>query len=260
MTGVARAVLVSGNWKMHHNHFEALEVVQKLAALLRSTPLPAGREISLHPPFTSLRSVQTAVESDRVPASLGAQTCHQADRGAFTGEVSAEFLAKLGVRYVLAGHSERRAMCGESDEVVREKLDAIWRHGMVPILCVGETLEERKAGEAEAKVRSQLAVALSERPPAAVAAMVVAYEPIWAIGTGQACHAEEAHAVMETIRESLPAGDEMRVLYGGSVNPANIAEFMRKTSIDGALVGGASLAAASFAELISRSRSVLQTK
>src|SRR5580658_9295084 len=133
---------------MHHNHFEAIGFVQKLAALLRATPLPADREASLHPPFTSLRSVQTAVESDRVPVALGAQTCHYEDRGAFTGAVSAEFLAKLGVRYVIAGHSERRAMCGETDEIVRAILDAIWRQHMTPILCVGETLEEREAGRA----------------------------------------------------------------------------------------------------------------
>ncbi|MFZ0058755.1 MAG: triose-phosphate isomerase, partial [Acidimicrobiales bacterium] len=155
-----RGVLVSGNWKMNENHFEALKLVQELAALLFAGAIPPGREVSVHPPFTSLRTVQTAVESDHVPVALGAQNCYFEDRGAFTGEVSAEMLAKLNVRYVITGHSERRQHFGETDEVVARKIDAILRNGMLPIVCVGETLDERDAGGAEAKVRAQVRAAL----------------------------------------------------------------------------------------------------
>jgi triosephosphate isomerase len=254
-------VLLSGNWKMHHNHFEAIELVQKLAALLRSTPLTKGREASVHPPFTSLRSVQTAVESDRVPLVLGAQTCHADDRGAFTGEVSAEFLAKLNVRYVIAGHSERRQHCGETDEVVRAKLDAIWRHGMVPILCVGETLAERSAGQAsaEAKVRGQLEAALGDRPAAAssaVAAMAIAYEPIWAIGTGENATPADAGSMTAFIRSAVSslvgkdAAAGVRVQYGGSVTPDNAGELLAERDVDGLLVGGASLYAERFSAIL----------
>ena len=141
----SRIALVSGNWKMHHTHYEAIQFVQKLAALVRADPVPEGMEVSLHPSFTSLRSVQTALESDAVPVALGAQNCHFEDEGAYTGEVSAEMLTKLNVRYVIVGHSERRAMFGDTDEIVRLKLDAVLRHAMSPILCVGESLAERQA-------------------------------------------------------------------------------------------------------------------
>jgi triosephosphate isomerase len=182
--GSGRRLLVSGNWKMNHTHYEAIQVVQKLAALLRAAPLPDGTDISLHPSFTSLRSVQTALESDSVPIALGAQTCHFKDSGAYTGEVSAEMLSKLNVRYVIVGHSERRALFGENDEVVRLKLDAVLRHAMTPILCVGETLDQREAGMAESTVSGQLVAALKDRDAEALGSIVVAYEPIWAIGTG----------------------------------------------------------------------------
>jgi len=252
---VSRPILVSGNWKMHHNHFEAIGFVQKLAALLRATPLPADREASLHPPFTSLRSLQTAVESDRVPVALGAQTCHYEDRGAFTGAVSAEFLAKLGVRYVIAGHSERRAMCGETDEIVRSILDAIWRHHMTPILCVGETLEEREAGRAQSKVEGQLQVALQGRKRELVSAMVVAYEPIWAIGTGRTATPDDAGRMATVIRDALraicgaAAADTVRIQYGGSVSPESAKSLLAQRDVDGLLVGGASLEAESFAAI-----------
>jgi triosephosphate isomerase len=253
---MSRPVLVSGNWKMHHNHFQAIETVQKLAALLRSAPLPAEREASVHPPFTSLRSVQTAVESDRVPVSLGAQTCHHEDRGAFTGEVSAEFLAKLNVRYVIAGHSERRAHCGETDELVRAKLDAILRNGMVPILCVGETLEEREAGEAESKVASQLVAALSARERDVVGSLVIAYEPIWAIGTGVNATPADAGSMAAVIRSNVAvlagagAGESVRIQYGGSVTPDNAAAILAEAGVDGLLVGGASLDAERFSAIL----------
>jgi triosephosphate isomerase len=244
-----RRVLVSANWKMHHNHYESIQFVQKMAALLRAGGVPEGRELSLHPPFTSLRSVQSAVESDRVPVSLGAQTCHQQDRGAFTGEVSAEFLAKLGVGYVIAGHSERRAQAGETDEIVRLKVDAVLRHSMTPLLCVGETLAEREAGEAEERVATELEAALGGRKGSEVAAMVVAYEPIWAIGTGRTATPEDAEAMCATIREmvgriaGVEAADGLLIQYGGSVTPENAAALLAAPSVDGLLVGGASLEA-----------------
>lgn len=251
-----RPVLVSGNWKMHHNHFEAIEFVQKLAADLRAAPLPAPRAASLHPSFTSLRSVQTALESDSVPVALGAQNCHQEDEGAFTGEVSAGMLEKLNVRYVIVGHSERRHWCGETDEMVRAKLDAVLRHKMTPILCVGETLEERESGSARRRVASQLEAALSGRPPSVVGALVLAYEPIWAIGTGRTASVEDAEEMAGSIRGDVErlAGDEAAaaviVQYGGSVTPENAAPLLAGADVDGLLVGGASLDADRFCEIL----------
>ena len=242
-----RELLVSGNWKMNQTHFEAIQFVQALAALLRARPLRSGRALSVHPPFTALRSVQTALESDAVPVALGAQNCHEAEKGAFTGEVSAEMLAKLNVRFVIVGHSERRQLFGESDEQVRAKVDAVLRHKMTPILCVGETLEQRRVGEARATVSAQLEAALKGRSRAGVAELVVAYEPIWAIGTGETASADDAEEMAAHIRTELEglAGSDVagavRIQYGGSVTPGNAGELLRKPNIDGLLVGGASL-------------------
>jgi triosephosphate isomerase len=252
---MTRRVLVSGNWKMNHNHFESIQFVQKLAAILRASPLPSGRDASLHPPFTSLRSVQTAVESDAVPVALGAQDCHGMDRGAFTGEVSAEMLAKLGVSYVIVGHSERRTYFGETDEIVRAKLDAVLRHAMTPILCVGETLDERQGGRAEEKVSAQLGTALSKRPGSVVGGLVVAYEPIWAIGTGETATASDAQHMAAHIRREVErlsgaeAAGGIRVQYGGSVTPENARVLLSCPDVDGLLVGGASLGAEGFAAI-----------
>jgi len=251
-----RGLLVSGNWKMNHNHYEAIQFVQKLAAIFRASPLPAGREASLHPSFTSLRSVQTAVESDAVPVALGAQTCHFEDRGAFTGEVSAEMLAKLGVRYVIVGHSERRAHGVETDEIVRAKLDAILRHQMTPILCVGETLAEREAGLATTKVVGQLETALGGRPGPVAAGLVVAYEPIWAIGSGLVASTGDAQEMAACVRGAVMslAGAEaaaaVRVQYGGSVTADNAAAMLACPDVDGLLVGGASLDAVGFSAIV----------
>lgn len=236
---------------MNHTHYEAIQVVQQLAALLRAAPLPEGTEVSLHPSFTSLRSVQTALESDAVPIALGAQTCHFQDSGAYTGEVSAEMLAKLNVRYVIVGHSERRAMFGETDEIVRLKLDAVLRHAMTPILCVGETLAQREAGAAESVVSSQLTAALDDRGAEALGSIVIAYEPVWAIGTGVTASAEDAQAMSAIIRGELEvlggqAARGMIVQYGGSVTPDNAEELLACRDIDGLLVGGASLDADKF--------------
>ena len=250
-----RGVLVSGNWKMNENHFEALKLVQELGALLLAGTIPPGREVSLHPPFTSLRTVQTAVESDHIPVALGAQNCHFEDRGAYTGEVSAEMLAKLNVRYVITGHSERRQYFDESDEVVARKIDAILRHGMVPIVCVGETLAEREAGDAETKVRGQVRAALGGRPAEVVASLVLAYEPIWAIGTGRTATPADAQEMCAAIRSEVgdfapSAATAIRIQYGGSVTPESADELLAGEDVDGFLVGGASLDAQRFVSIV----------
>jgi triosephosphate isomerase len=252
---MARTPLISGNWKMHHNHFEALATVQKLNYLLgEDEELPV--EVSIHAPFTDLRTLQTAMEQDKMTIALGAQHCHWEDKGAFTGEVSPAMLAKLNVRYVIAGHSERREVFGETDEWVNKKVLAILAHGMVPILCCGETLDEREAGGTEAKVSGQVRAGLEGVSPAQVAGLVIAYEPIWAIGTGRTASAADAQETCKVVRATVAevAGAEaaasVRIQYGGSVKPANAAELMAQPDIDGALVGGASLDAEDFAGIV----------
>jgi len=248
-------MLISGNWKMYENHYEAIKLVQELAALLRAEGVPNHREVSVHPPFTSIRTVQTAVESDHLPLALGAQSCHFEDRGAFTGEISAEMLAKLGVAYVIAGHSERRVLLGETDEIVRRKVDAILRNAMRPILCVGETMEERSAGRAREVVARQLRLALEGRTTEQVATCVIAYEPLWAIGTGETASPRDAGEMCSAIRSVISeiagrAADACRIQYGGSVNPDNAPELLRAKNVDGLLVGGASLDAAKFMAIV----------
>ncbi len=255
MADPSRQVLISGNWKMHHTHFEAIQFVQSLAALLRATPLRPGRAMSIHPPFTDLRSVQTALESDSVPVALGAQNCHEAESGAFTGEVSAEMLEKLNVSLVIVGHSERRQLFGETDETVRAKMDSVLGHSMTPILCVGETLEERDSGEARDRVSYQLDAALKGRAALSVAGLVIAYEPIWAIGTGRTASAADAEEMAGHVRDEVrrisgeDAASSVRVQYGGSVNPDNAGELLRRPNVDGLLVGGASLKAETLHEI-----------
>ena len=251
----SRRPLISGNWKMNLNHFEAIQLVQKLAFLLDEQDTEAV-DVSLHPPFTDIRSVQTLIDADDIPVALGAQHCHWEASGAYTGEVSRAFLAKLNVRYVIAGHSERRELFGETDEMVRKKVAAIETNGMIPILCVGETLEEREADATEAKVLGQVAAALTDRTAEQVAAMVIAYEPIWAIGTGRTATAADAQAVIGAIRTHVrelagaAAASTLRIQYGGSVKASNIVELMAEPDIDGALVGGASLDPDEFARLV----------
>jgi triosephosphate isomerase len=249
-----RKPLISGNWKMNHNHFEAIQTVQKLAYLVGKDELELA-DVSIHAPFTDIRSVQTVIDSDKLGFLLGAQHCHYEDKGAYTGEVSPVFLAKLGVKYVIAGHSERREIFGESDEMVNSKVLAILKHEMLPILCVGETLDEREAGSTEAKVVGQVRAGLAGVKAAAVASMVIAYEPIWAIGTGRTATSDDAQQVCAAIRlcvaelydTATAAG--VRIQYGGSVKSSNIAELMAQPDIDGALVGGASLDADEFARI-----------
>ena len=181
---MTRRPLISANWKMNHNHFEAIQAVQKLAYLVPKE-LTEAIDVSIHPPFTDLRSIQTLIDADKLPFALGAQHCHWEDKGAFTGEVSAAFLAKLDVAYVICGHSERRELFAETDEMVAAKVTAIQRHGMTPIVCVGETLDEREQGATNDKVIGQIDCAVAGRTNQQIASMVVAYEPIWAIGTGR---------------------------------------------------------------------------
>ncbi len=255
----SRRPLLSGNWKMHHNHFDAIATVQKLAYLLSGED-HAAADVSVHPPFTDLRSIQTLLDADRIPIALGAQHCHWEDKGALTGEVSPAFLAKLDVRYCIVGHSERRELFGQSDEVVERTLHAIIRWGMTPILCVGETLVEREAGETLDKVHLQARAALHGLTPEQVAGLVIAYEPIWAVGTGRTASADDAQEACAGIRSlvaELHGGDAagaVRIQYGGSVKPENVAELMARPDVDGALVGGASLDADSFAAIVAGGR------
>ena len=246
---------MSGNWKMHHNHLEAIQVVQKLSYALRDDDYDAV-DVSVHPTFVALRSVQTVILADKLRMVLGAQNCHWEEKGAFTGEVSPQMLAKLEVTYVIVGHSERRELFGESDDAVNKKARAVFATGMTPIMCVGETLEEREAGGAESKVEGQVRGGLAGIPPEQVAAMVIAYEPIWAIGTGKTATADDAQAMCAVIRQTVTevcgddAGARIRIQYGGSVKPSNTAELMAQPDIDGALVGGASLDPDDFARIV----------
>jgi triosephosphate isomerase len=250
-----RRPLISGNWKMNLNHFEAIQTVQKLAYLVTKDDV-AKVDVSIHPPFTDLRSVQTVIDADKLQFALGAQHCHFDDKGAFTGEISPVFLAKLGVQYVICGHSERRELFGETDEMVAAKAAAILKHGMTPIVCVGETLAEREAGATETKVLGQVRAALAGRSAEQVGSLVIAYEPIWAIGTGKTATAADAQSVCAAIRREVivssgnDVGDRVRIQYGGSVKAGNAAEIMAQPDIDGALVGGASLDPEEFSRII----------
>jgi triosephosphate isomerase (TIM) len=254
-----RRPIIAGNHKMNLNHLEAIALVQKLHYNLRPQDYDAV-EVVVCPAFTSLRSVQTLLEGDRIPMGLGAQNCHWEPKGAFTGEVSPAMLARLKCSYVIAGHSERRQHFGETDEIVNRKAKAIIAHGMTPIVCVGERLEEREDERTEEVVRGQVRGSLAGIPADQVGALVIAYEPVWAIGTGRTAQPSDANTVIGLIRATVGemAGHEtasrVRIQYGGSVNAGNIAAIMAEPEIDGALVGGASLDPEEFA-LIVRYRS-----
>jgi triosephosphate isomerase len=246
--------LIAGNWKMHNNHLEALALVQKLAFTLSAKDFKAV-EVAVLPPFTALRSVQTLVMGDKLEIRYGAQdiSCH--DDGAYTGEVSGSMLAKLGCSYVLAGHSERRQYHGEDDALVNAKVKAALKWGLVPIVCIGETLAVRRAGEHLSHCREQLDGALAGLPAEQVAGLVVAYEPVWAIGTGEVASPQDAQEAAAAARERVSAvhgpdtAANVRILYGGSVKADNIAVMMAQPAIDGALVGGASLDAGEFVRI-----------
>jgi triosephosphate isomerase (TIM) len=250
-----RKPLISGNWKMNLHHFEAIAVLEKLMYLLPKE-VWENVDVSVHPPFTDLRSAQTVLGSVSSPIFLGAQHCHFEDSGAYTGEVSPLFLAKLRVDYVICGHSERREMFGETDELVTRRIAAIHRHGMFPIMCVGESLAEREAGETEVKVLGQVQAGLRGCTAEQVANLVIAYEPIWAIGTGRTATAQDAQVVCEAIRGVVADGwgadaaASVRIQYGGSVKADSTAELMAMPDVDGALVGGASLDPGEFARIV----------
>jgi len=250
-----RRPLISGNWKMHHNHLEAIQVVQKLSYRLTSDDYD-GVDVSVHPAFTALRSIQLLLDDQRIPIALGAQNCHWDPKGALTGEISVPMLAKLDVVYVIVGHSERRELFGETDIEVRRKVESVLAGGMTPIVCVGETLEEREAGSTEAKITGQVEAALAGLSTEHVTGLVVAYEPIWAIGTGRTATPDDAQATISLIRRTAAGlfdddvAGQIRIQYGGSVKSTNIAELMAMPDIDGALVGGASLDPDEFARIV----------
>ena len=249
-----RKPLVAGNWKMHNNNFEAIALTQKLAFELKDKDF-AATDVAVLPPFTALRSVQTLIDGDRLRLAFGAQDISPHDDGAYTGDISGRMLAKLGCHYVLAGHSERRRYHGEDDALINAKVKAALRHKITPVLCVGEPLEVRQAGEAIGHTLAQLDGGLDGLSGEQVAGLVVAYEPVWAIGTGEVATPEDAQEVCAAIRGRVSAvhGDEVasgaRILYGGSVKSDNMAAIMAQPDIDGGLVGGASLDAREFARI-----------
>jgi triosephosphate isomerase len=252
---LARRPLIAGNWKMHKTHLEGVQLTQKLAWALTSEDTDAV-EVVVCPPFTALRSVGTLIDGDRLPIGLGAQDCHPEGEGPFTGEVSAPMLAKLRCAYVIVGHSERRQHFGETDELVNRKARAVLGAGMRPIVCVGETLQQREAGRTAEVVQGQVRGSLAGLPAERVAGLVVAYEPVWAIGTGRAATADDAQETIALVRGIVAelagrsAADELRIQYGGSVKAGTAEELVAKPDIDGALVGGASLDAEEFALII----------
>lgn len=237
-----RKIVIAGNWKMYKTRAESLEFLQGFMSCLTETP--EEREVVLCVPFTSLAVLSKNLHGSRI--RLGAQNVHWQESGAFTGEISGPMLSELGVRYVIVGHSERRQYFGETDETVNLRLKAAQKYDLIPILCVGETKQQRDAGETESHIFSQLEkdlVGVDQNK------LVIAYEPIWAIGTGDTCETKEANRVIGLIRSKLTNPD-VPIQYGGSVKPENIDEVMVMPEIDGVLVGGASLEATSFDRIV----------
>lgn len=252
---VTRTPLMAGNWKMHFDHLQSIAFVQKLAWTLKDARHDFGDvEVAVFPPFTDLRSVQTVVGAEKLRVTYGAQDLSPHDNGAYTGDISGQFLSALECTYVLVGHSERRTLHGETDEVCRAKVAAAGRHGLVPVLCVGETANDLEQHGAAAVPVAQLRAALEGNDR--LTDLVVAYEPVWAIGSGTPATPEQAQTVCRALRDALAElrGEEFaartRVLYGGSVKAENVAGFMREPDIDGALVGGASLKIDEFASIV----------
>ncbi len=257
-----RKLLIAGNWKMNLNHLEAIALVQKIAFTLPEKYY-AKVEVAVFPPFTGLRSVQTLVDGDKLHIVYGAQDLSPKDSGAYTGDVSGAMLAKLGCTYVLVGHSERRELPGESDELLATKVEAAYRNNLVPILCVGEGLGVREAGGQVSHANAQLDAALTSVTAEQAVSLVLAYEPIWAIGTGRVATPADAQEVCAALRAALAekysadiaAG--IRILYGGSVKAGNVSEIVAQPDVDGALVGGASLDGTEFASLAANSVGIL---
>ena len=250
-----RTPFMAGNWKMNLNHLEAIAHVQKLAFALSDKDYEAV-EVAVLPPFTDLRSVQTLVDGDKLRIKYGAQDISPYDSGAYTGEISGPMLAKLKCSYVLVGHSERRQYHGETDEQCNAKVKAAFKHGLTPILCVGEALEVRRAGQQVPFTLGQLDGALKDVPAEQAASLVIAYEPVWAIGTGEVATPEDAQEVCGAIRARLAelyspeVAGAVRIQYGGSVKSGNIGAIMAQADVDGALVGGASLDADEFVKIV----------
>jgi triosephosphate isomerase len=248
-----RKPIIAGNWKMNKTHLDAITLVRTLSYELREDDYKRV-EIVVCPPFTALRSVQLVLEDDHIPVALGAQNLHWEESGAYTGEISGGLLKSLHCSYVIVGHSERRAYFAETDEDVNRKLQAAFREGLTPIFCCGETLDERDVGRTEEVLARQVRGGLAGLGSDQLAKIVIAYEPVWAIGTGRPATPEDANATMAFIRRELRAlgvdADGVRIQYGGSVTAGNIASFMAQPDIDGALVGGASLEAKSFAMIV----------
>ncbi|MFT4200686.1 triose-phosphate isomerase [Gordonia sp. (in: high G+C Gram-positive bacteria)] len=249
-----RKPLIAGNWKMNMTHLEAIALVQNIDFRLPNKYYDKV-DVTVIPPFTDIRSVQTIVDGDKLLLTYGAQDLSEHDSGAYTGEISGAFLAKLGCTYVVVGHSERRTYHHETDEVVLAKTKAALRHELTPIVCIGEGLEVREAGEHIAFNVEQLKGSLAGLSAAEIAKTVIAYEPVWAIGTGRVASADDAQEVCAAVRATVAeladkaVAEEIRVLYGGSVNAKNIGDLIAQADVDGALVGGASLKAEEFATL-----------
>jgi triosephosphate isomerase len=251
----SRTPLMAGNWKMNLNHLEAIAHVQKLAFALNDKDYEAV-EVAVLPPFTDLRSVQTLVDGDKLKIVYGAQDLSAHDSGAYTGEISGPMLAKLKCTYVVIGHSERREYHTETDDLCNLKVKAAFRNGLIPILCIGEGLDVRKAGDQVAYTLAQLDGALKDIPGEQVRTIVIAYEPVWAIGTGEVATPEDAQEVCGAIRGRLAevygqeVADQVRIQYGGSVKSGNVAAIMAQPDVDGALIGGASLEAEEFVKIV----------
>ncbi|MBO1032040.1 triose-phosphate isomerase [Tessaracoccus sp. SD287] len=254
---MTRKPIMAGNWKMNLNHVEAVGLVQKLAWTLNDKQWdPEQSECVVLTPFTDIRTVQTLIDGDRLPIVHGAQDVSAHDKGAYTGEISAEMLAKLNVSYVAVGHSERREYHGEDDALINAKAKKVLEHGMTPIICVGEGLDVRKEGKQVEYTLGQVRGTLAGIGSAQVGSLVIAYEPVWAIGTGEVATPEDAQEVCGAIRAEIAAlynqetADSVRIQYGGSVKAANIAQIMAQPDVDGALVGGASLDPEEFAGIV----------
>jgi triosephosphate isomerase (TIM) len=252
---MTRTPLMAGNWKMNLNHLEAIAFVQKLAYTLSDKDFD-NVEVAVLPPYTDIRSVQTLVDGDRLRVVYGAQDLSPHDSGAYTGDIAGPMLAKLGCTYVVIGHSERRQYHAESDETVNAKVLAAVRNRLIPILCVGESLDVRREGAQVAHTTAQLRAALADVAADAARTLVIAYEPVWAIGTGEVATPQDAQEVCAELRTTLAdlysgdLADGVRVLYGGSVKPDNAAGIMAQADVDGALVGGASLSVDDFVAIV----------
>lgn len=252
-----RKPVIAGNWKMNKTAGQAIFLVQELEDLVGDAK---GVEVIVAPPFVALRGLEVVLEQDKPNIHLAAQNMHWEEDGAFTGEISPLMLIDVGVKYVIIGHSERRQLFGEVDETVNKKVKSALAHGLIPIMCCGETLEEREGGRTEKVIARQVKAGLKDLSASQIASLIIAYEPIWAIGTGRTATPEQANETVGFVRGIVKdltgetVADEVRVLYGGSVKPDNIDSLMAMSDIDGALVGGACLEPASFARIVNFKR------